>query len=139
MNILTAIVFTTADCLASASSKTRFHCGRVSELRFNSLKSSRDSLCQYSSTKMHPRQLFLGRVSIATGVRDSTTNKNKRFKGFRPQLLIGYISILYASFPSPGVTSYRLWLDWPSISGRSRCGFTWARAFRDSWFGICRI
>ena len=35
---------------------------------------------------MHPRQLFLGRISIATGIRDSTTNKNKRFKGFRSQL-----------------------------------------------------
>ena len=35
---------------------------------------------------MRPRQLFPGRVSIATGVRDGTTNKNKRFTGFRPQL-----------------------------------------------------
>ena len=36
---------------------------------------------------MHPRRLFLGRVSIATGARDSATNKNKRFKGVRPQLI----------------------------------------------------
>ena len=86
MNIPTAIVFATADCLALHLQKKGSHCGRVSEVRVNSLKSSRDSSRQCSSKKMHPRQLFLGRVSIATGVRDSTTNKNKMFKGFRPQL-----------------------------------------------------
>ena len=86
MNIPTAIVFATTDCLALHLQKQGSDCGRVSEVRFNSLKSSRDSSHQYRSKKMHPRQLFLGRVSIATGVRDSTTNKNKRFKGFRPQL-----------------------------------------------------
>ena len=87
MNIPTAIVFATADCLDLHLQKQGSHCGHVSEVRFNSLKSSRDSLRQYSSKKMHPRQLFLGRVSTATGGRDSTTNKNKRFKGFRPQLI----------------------------------------------------
>ena len=86
MNIPTAIVFATAGCLALNLQKQGSHCGRVSEVRFNSLKSSHDSSRQYSSKKMHPLQLFLRRVSIATGVRDSTTNENKRFKGFRPQL-----------------------------------------------------
>ena len=89
MNIPTAIVFATADCLALHLQKQGCHCGRVSEVRFNSLKSSRDSSRQYSSKKMHPRQLFLGRVSIATGGRDSTTNENKRFKGFGPQVRLG--------------------------------------------------
>ena len=92
MNIPTAIVFATADCLALHLQKQGSHCGRVSEVRFNSLKSSRDSSRQYSSKKMHPRQLFLGRVSIATGGRDCTTNKNKRFKGFRPQLRLSYLN-----------------------------------------------
>ena len=96
MNILTAIVFATADCLALYLQKQGSHCGRVSEVRFNSLRSNRDSSRQYSLTKMYPRQLFLGRVRIATGVRDSTTNKNKRFKGFRPQLSwIMFILYLY--------------------------------------------
>ena len=72
MYIPTAIVFATADCLASHLQKKGSHCGRVS---------------QYSLKMMYPRQLFLGRVSIATGIRDSTTHKNKRFKGFRPQLI----------------------------------------------------
>ena len=87
MNIPTAIVFATADCLALHLQKQGSHCVRVSEVRFNGLKSSRDSSRQYSSKKMHPRRLFLGRVSIATGARDSATNKNKRFKGVRPQLI----------------------------------------------------
>ena len=87
MNIRTAIVFATADSLALHLQKQGSHFGCVSEVRFNSLKSSRDSSRQYSSKKMHPRQLFLRRVSIATGVRDSTTNENKKFKGFRPQLI----------------------------------------------------
>ena len=91
MNIPAAIVFATADCLASHLQEQGSHCGCVGEVRFNRLKSSRDSSRQYSSQKMHPRQLFLGRVSIATGVRDSTTNKNKRFKGFRPQLKCGMV------------------------------------------------
>ena len=91
MYIPTAIVFATADCLASHLQKKGSHCGCVSEMRFSSLKSSRDSSRQYSLKKMYPRQLFLGRVSIATGIRDSTINKNKRFKGFRPQLNCSYI------------------------------------------------
>ena len=78
MYIPTAIVFATADGLASHLQKKGSHCGRVSEMRFGSLKSSRDSSRQYSLKMMYPRQLFLGRVSIATGIRDSTTHKNKR-------------------------------------------------------------
>ena len=35
------------------------HCGRVSEIRFKSLKSSCDSSRQYSLKKMHLRQNFL--------------------------------------------------------------------------------
>ena len=62
------------------------HGGRVSGIRFNSLKSSRDSSRPYSLKTMHPCQLFLGRVSLATGARDSATKKQHRFKGFRPQL-----------------------------------------------------
>ena len=66
--------------------KNGSHCGGVSDMRFNSLKSSRDSSRQYSLKKMHPSQLSLGHVSIATGGRSSATNKNERLKGFRPQL-----------------------------------------------------
>ena len=80
MNILTAIAFATADRLALHLQKQGSHCGPVSQVRFNSLKSNRDSSRQYSSTKIHPCQLFRGHVSIATGVRNSTTNKNKKLK-----------------------------------------------------------
>ena len=71
MNIPMAIVFATADCLALHLQKQGSHCGRVSEVRFNGLKSSRDSSRQYSSATIHARHLFLVRVSIASGVRDT--------------------------------------------------------------------
>ena len=67
--------------LLSFASKKGFPCGRVSDLRFNSLKSSLDSSRQYTCKKMHPHQLFLGRVRSATGVRDGTTNMTKGSKG----------------------------------------------------------
>ena len=110
MNIPMAIVFATADCLGLHHQKQDAHSGRVSEVRFNRLKSSRDSSRQYSSKKMHPRQLFLGRVSIATGVRDSTTNKNKRFKGFRPQLKCALLGPFDGGFSSFEGNLPRLWV-----------------------------
>ena len=125
MNIRTAVVFAAADWLALHLQNKGSNSGRVSEMQFKSLKSRRDSSRQYSLKKMHPRQLFLGRVSIVTGVRDSTTNTNKGFKGFRPQL----------SCPKPlkQPTRQLLYLPWGSryrVSNRRqrRCaGALWGQ------------
>ena len=84
--------------LSFAFSKKSSQCGGVSERRFSSLKSSRDSSRQYSLKKMYPvsASAIPWARQYCDWLRDSTTNKNKWFEGFGPQLIQACILSIYS-------------------------------------------